>query len=106
VKQMAAALQSLGQLPLEPPSVGGWPSGQVWASTAAADLRFATASRLVGQARMPALTGSTTSKLEALAHLLGVESWSTRSLAVLKGAVGNQNQLVPVALNTPEYLVH
>lgn len=106
VKGAAGALQALGQLPFEPPSVGGWPSGQVWASTAAADLRFRAASRLAAQARVSMPTGSTTTRLEALAHLLGVETWSARSLAVLKGAGAAPRQLLPVALNTPEYLVH
>ncbi|WP_375481952.1 DUF1800 family protein [uncultured Jatrophihabitans sp.] len=104
--QAAGALDSLGQLPFYPPSVGGWPSGQVWASTAAADLRFRYAAMLVKQAQLPALAGSVTSRLEAVAHLLGVDTWSARSLAVLKGSASNAAQLVAVALNTPEYLVH
>ncbi len=106
LKQVASTLDSLGQLPLFPPSVGGWPSGLVWMSTAAADIRFRASTLLVQHATLPALTGSTTTKLEALAHLLGVDAWSARSLAVLKGAAGNPKQLFPIALNTPEYLVH
>jgi uncharacterized protein (DUF1800 family) len=105
-KQIGTALRSLGQLPFYPPSVGGWPSGLAWMSTAAADLRFKAATLLVSRAHLPALTGSTTSRLEALAHLLGVDTWSARSLAVLKGVAGQPTQLIPVALNTPEYLVH
>ncbi len=108
-KQLTAlgvALDGLGQLPFFPPSVGGWPSGMVWMSTAAADLRFRTATLLATRSDLPTLSGSATAKLEALAHLLGVASWSDRSLAVLKGAAGQPRQLVAVALNTPEYLVH
>ena len=106
LRQMAGSLDALGQLPFFPPSVGGWPSGHVWLSTAAADLRFGIAAQLAGAAQIPALTGSTTSRLEALAHLLGVASWSPASLAVLKGSAADQGQLLAVALNTPEYLVH
>ncbi|HEU5267373.1 MAG TPA: DUF1800 domain-containing protein [Jatrophihabitans sp.] len=103
---LAGALEGLGQLPFFPPSVGGWPSGPVWMSTAAADLRFRTATLLAARADIPALPGSATAKLDALAHLLGVSTWSDRSLAVLKGAAGQQRQLLATALNTPEYLVH
>ena len=106
LKQLAGALQALGQLPFFPPSVGGWPSGMVWMSTAAADLRFRTALLLAARAELPTPSGSTTAKLEALAHQLGVETWSTRSLDVLKGSIGQPRQLFAVALNTPEYLVH
>ncbi len=104
--RLAAQLRALGQLPFYPPSVGGWPSGLVWMSTAAADLRFRAATLLVPHAQLPSLTGSTITKLEALGHLLGVDTWSARSLAVLKGAVGRPQELIPIALNTPEYLVH
>ena len=106
VQMVAATLDSLGQLPFYPPSVGGWPSGMVWLSTAAADLRFRAASLLAQRAELPTLTGSTTARLEALAHLLGVDSWSAQSLAVLKGSAAQPRELVAVALNTPEYLVH
>ena len=51
------------------------------------------------------LRGSTTAKLEALAHLLGISTWSDRSLS-LRGATGQPQGLLAVALNTPEYLVH
>ncbi len=34
-----ACCGALGQLPFYPPNVSGWPSGQAWLSTAAADLR-------------------------------------------------------------------
>lgn len=109
LRHLAGTLDSLGQLPLFPPSVGGWPSGAVWMTTAAADLRFRAATRLAQQADegvMAALRGSTTATLEALAHLLGVAEWSPPTLGVLKGAASDPKRLVAVALNTPEYLVH
>ena len=106
LKLVAGTLDSLGQLPFFPPSVGGWPSGRVWVSTAAADLRFRAATMLAQRAELPALTGSTTAKLESLAHLIGVDTWSAQTLAVLKGSAGQPRQLFAVALNTPEYLVH
>ena len=87
IKAMAATLDSLGQLPFYPPSVGGWPSGAVWLSTAAADLRFRAATRLTragrphdGHRQRPR------PRLEAVGHLLGIATWSTPTLAVLKGS--------------------
>ena len=106
VTTVATALTALGQQPFYPPSVGGWPNGQVWLSTAAADLRFRAASRLAVHAQLPAPTGSTTARLEALAHLLGVDSWSNGTLAVLRGSMSTAEHLAAVAVNTPEYLVH
>ena len=106
IEAMAATLDSLGQLPFYPPSVGGWPSGTVWLSTAAADLRFRAATRLTRQADLAAVSGSATAQVEAVGHLLGIATWSNASLAVLKGSVADRRRLVAVALNTPEYLVH
>lgn len=106
VAQLEGLLDSLGQLPLFPPSVGGWPSGAVWMSTAAADLRFRGAALLAQRADLSTITGSTTARLESLAHLLGVASWAPQTLSVLKGSASDPKQLVAVALNTPEYLVH
>lgn len=106
VRKVASALQSLGQLPFYPPSVGGWPSGPVWLSTAAADLRFRAAATLLPLADLPALPVSTTARLEAVAHLLGIATWSDRTLAVLKGSATAVPNLLAAAVNTPEYLVH
>lgn len=102
----ATALDSLGQLPFSPPSVGGWPSGAVWLSTAAADLRFGAAADLTAKADLSAIAGSTTARLESTAHLLGIAHWSSATLSVLKGVAARPADLVAVALNTPEYLVH
>lgn len=99
-------LRSMGQLPFYPPSVGGWPSGQAWLSTAAVDLRLQAAMGLADGADLSALDGSSPSRVDAVAHLLGIGSWSARSSAVLRTAAGNPHLLVALAVNTPEYLVH
>lgn len=104
--RLTGALDSLGQLPFYPPSVGGWPGGPVWLSTAAAQLRFRTAARFAQQADLDDVAGSTTSRLETLAHRLGVATWSPATLAVLRGSAADPRRLVTVAVNTPEYLVH
>ena len=39
LKLAETTLRALGQRPFYPPSVGGWPHGQVWLSTASAEAR-------------------------------------------------------------------
>jgi len=99
-------LRSMGQLPFYPPSVGGWPSGQAWLSTATVDLRLQAATALAGAGDLSALDGSAPSRVDAVAHLLGIGSWSPRSSAVLRAAAGNPQVLVALAVNTPEYLTN
>ena len=100
-------LDNMGQVPFYPPNVGGWPSAQAWLSTAAADARLQAATVLARSADLSTITQTTTSaRIDAVGYLLGIGGWSDRSATVLKPDVGNPQQLVAVALNTPEYLVH
>src|SRR6201988_2959687 len=46
LKMVHATLRTLGQRPFYPPSVGGWPRGQVWLSTASAGARLRAATQL------------------------------------------------------------
>jgi uncharacterized protein (DUF1800 family) len=106
-KKLLGVLRALGQVPFDPPNVSGWPSGQAWLSTAAADTRIRAATTLTRTADLSSVTETTSSdRLDAVAYLLGVGGWSDRSAAVLKQNVSNPPVLVAVALNTPEYLVH
>lgn len=105
-EHLARVLRSLGKLPFYPPSVGGWPSGQAWLSTAAADIRMQAATALAQGADLSALDGSAPSRVDAVAHLLGISAWSPRTLAVLRASAANPQRLVTVALNTPEYLTN
>ena len=104
--KLMRVLHAMGQLPFYPPSVGGWPSGQAWLSTAAVDLRLQAASALVGAADLSALDGSAPSRVDAVAHLLGIGTWSARSSAVLRAAANDPQRLVALAVNTPEYLTN
>jgi uncharacterized protein (DUF1800 family) len=107
VKRLLVALRALGQVPFYPPTVGGWPSGRAWLSTAAADVRFATAAALTGKADLGKISRTAQrDRVDAVGHLLGVGMWSERSRSVLQDAVGNPQRLVAVALNTSEYLTN
>jgi hypothetical protein len=87
--------------------VAGWPSGQAWLSTAAADLRFATAADLVKRADLSAISGTPQAgRVDAVGYQLGIGAWSDRSRTVLQDATADPHQLVAIALNTREYLTH
>ena len=58
-RRLLAGLQGMGQLPLRPPSVGGWPAGAAWLTTSAAVSRVAAARAVIGTDGPPAgLIGS------------------------------------------------
>lgn len=104
--RLLAILYGLGQVPFYPPNVGGWRSGTAWLSTAAVDLRMRAATALAGFADLSALDGAMPSRVDAVAYLLGISTWSARSAELLRSVAGNPRQLIAVALNTPEYVTN
>jgi uncharacterized protein (DUF1800 family) len=104
---IADALRQLGQVPFNPPNVSGWPSGQAWLSTAAADARLQVATRLVKVGDISAVTSAAPgARLDPLAHLLGIATWTDRSAAALTPLASDPPSLVAAALATSEYLTH
>ncbi|MGB8382949.1 MAG: DUF1800 domain-containing protein, partial [Dermatophilaceae bacterium] len=103
---LSGMLRSLGQVPLYPPNVAGWPSGQAWLSTSAAQARARFAARLVAAGDLSSVeVAATASRVEAVTHLLGIPRLSARSAAALRPLAGNPRRLATVALLSPEYLV-
>ncbi len=104
---LRSVLNGLGQLPFYPPNVGGWPSGQLWLTTAALQAR-------IDFARWAASTGdlstvadaSTGSRIDAVGYLLGVDGFSTRTVSALSDVVADPPSLVALALLSPEYQVN
>jgi uncharacterized protein (DUF1800 family) len=106
-QRLAAVLRSLGQLPFHPPNVSGWPSGQAWLSTAAAEVRMHAATALTAAGDLSFVEAASVShRIDAVGYLLGVGGWSDRTVGALKPFVSAPPRLVAVALNAPEYLVH
>jgi uncharacterized protein (DUF1800 family) len=108
-KQLLAGLSGLGQVPLQPPSVGGWPSDAAWLTTSSLQVRLRLAAALAAVAG-PAVvdqlsTGTANSKVDALARVLVVDGWTDRTLAVLTAAAATPRQLLTVGLASPEYTV-
>ncbi len=106
VKKATAAMRALGQLPFAPPNVSGWPSGQAWLSTASAATRVQTAAMLAKAGDLHTVQeAASTARVDAVAHLLGLPSFSDRTAAELKTHVNDPQRLVAAALVSPENLV-
>jgi uncharacterized protein (DUF1800 family) len=106
VTQVRPALRGLGQLPLFPPNVSGWPSGASWLSTAAAHTRAAAALKMAKSANLSVIADTpSSSRVDAVAHLLALDHFSDRTRQALALAKGDPAQLVATALISPDYLV-
>jgi uncharacterized protein (DUF1800 family) len=105
VKMIDATLRTLGQRPFYPPSVGGWPSGPVWLSTASAGARLRVATQLAHVGDLSTIESTTAGdRIDAAGYLIGVGAWSDRTVQALQPLVRRPPQLVAAAVNTPEYL--
>ncbi|GAA1837228.1 DUF1800 domain-containing protein [Pseudonocardia ailaonensis] len=105
----AAALRSgirgLGQEPFAPPSVGGWPAGTPWLTTAAALERLRLAEALAAAGDLsPVADQPQAQRVDAAAALLGV-TWTGRTAAALRPLAARPPQLVAAALASPENTV-
>ncbi len=105
MKMIDATLHTLGQRPFYPPSVGGWPSGQVWLSTASAGARLRAATQLAHVGDLSSIESTAAGdRIDAVGYLIGVGTWSDRTAYALQPLVRQPPQLVAAAVNTPEYL--
>ena len=102
-RALLGTLDALGQVPFRPPSVGGWPSGLAWLSTAATRERLTFAAAMARTADLDVVAGSE-DRPGAAAYLLGVDAWTDRTLAALRDAAADPVRLVTLALVSPEYL--
>jgi uncharacterized protein (DUF1800 family) len=104
---LRAVLNGLGQLPFYPPNVGGWPSGQLWLTTAALQARIDFARWAASAGDLSTIAdASTSSRIDAVAYLFGVDAFSTRTVSALSDVVASPPSLVELALLSPEYQVN
>lgn len=108
-RRLADVLRRLGQVPFAPPSVGGWPSGRAWLSTAAAQTRLEV-SRELAEAADPALLADIGARPPGeraghAAYRLGVPVLTDRTRR-LAAATGDPTSVVAVLLASPDHLVH
>jgi uncharacterized protein (DUF1800 family) len=110
-RQVHRALRELGQLPFDPPSVGGWPAGAAWLTTSATEVRLRAADLLAAKAAPAVLERLTAvpaaQRPDVLARLLVVDGFTDRTRRVLAEVAGGPpRRLIALALASPEYAVH
>jgi|SRR5579859_1612437 len=98
VRTLLDGLRALGQVPWAPPTVGGWPAGAAWLTSATADVRL----RLAWQLAQLVPPGPMST--DALADRLAVDTWSDRTYEALTD-VNDPRLLLALGLASPEYLV-
>lgn len=99
------SLNQMGQIPFNPPNVGGWPYGQSWLSGVALQYRFYLAQSLVNVSELAPLKVPKSKMVQACADWLGVPEWSRRTANGLESATGTPSELAIAALLSPEYVV-
>jgi uncharacterized protein (DUF1800 family) len=103
--KLPTTLKALGQVPFRPPSVGGWPMGAAWLTTSSTEARLKAGQQLATLA--PAVTDRLTGndRLDALADLLVIDTWTDRTRTALTG-IKDPRRLLALGLASPEYAVH
>lgn len=111
-RQVRRLLDAAGQLPGDPPNVGGWPSMSAWlgASATAARVSLATLAADAIAADHPALAAAAKGDLDALAAHVGLASGFAPSTRAAIGQIGNCGRrpgsaALALALASPELAV-
>ncbi len=101
-----ATVHDLGQVPFDPPNVGGWPQNQYWLSTASSLFRWKYGSIAVKLGDNSMVEGtSPQGRPDAAAQLLGIDGgWSKSSLEALNAVSSDPAQVTSLALISPEYV--
>jgi uncharacterized protein (DUF1800 family) len=98
-------LSQMGQVPFDPPNVGGWPAGQAWLSGAALQYKFEVAQMIVAAGDLSPISVPSSKRVQACADWLGIPEWSRRSASSLAAAGSDSSEMVVAALCAPEFLV-
>ena len=100
---LRAGLTGLGQVPFEPPNVGGWPAGTPWLTTASALARIRLAQQLTAVGDLsPVAAAAPGGRVAATAALLGLPAFTPRTAAALAPLTGRPAPLVAAALAPPD----
>ena len=103
---LVAQLQALGQVPFQPPDVGGWPQNAYWLNTSFSLSRLRFASALAARADLSGVAAAAPGdRPAAVARLLSVDGWGPSSAAALAGAAADPRALLTLALVAPEYVL-
>jgi uncharacterized protein (DUF1800 family) len=102
--QVMNFLTSLGQLPFDPPNVGGWPHDSAWLSAAASQYRLSFANYLISHGQLPQMHQAT-SLSNQIGSWLGVYQFSTATSNAINSAK-NLSDAALLALVSPEFVVN
>lgn len=104
--RVGRALAGMGQLPFQPPNVGGWPAGSAWLTTAAALARVAFAQECAHAADLSAVADvPAAQRVSATARLLSLpDGFGPQTTSALDAAGSDPAVLVATALVSPEYV--
>jgi uncharacterized protein (DUF1800 family) len=98
-------LTILGQKPLYPPDVAGWPHGRAWVSTASITSQTWAVGQLAELGDLSVIEeADKNDRIDAAGYLIGVGAWTDQTVAGLKPFAKNPRALFMAAVNTPEYL--
>jgi uncharacterized protein (DUF1800 family) len=105
--RLLAVLAGMGQVPFDPPNVGGWGANQYWLSTAATLTRVRLARGVAQVAEVPAIADVLpASRPDAAGALLGIERWTAPTASALSQASGDPRTTLALALSSPEYMAN
>ncbi|NBO16791.1 MAG: DUF1800 family protein [Actinobacteria bacterium] len=100
-------LEKLGQVPFDPPTVGGWPAGAAWLTSATSLHRLEFANWLIGKSRLATLRDTPAEqKITKSLNWLGINKWSDRTKVALTEAINHPPQFTLSAICSPEYVVN
>ncbi|HVQ50317.1 MAG TPA: DUF1800 domain-containing protein, partial [Mycobacterium sp.] len=87
-------LTTLGQKPLYPPDVAGWPHGRAWVSTASITTQIWNAEQLVERGDLSTIEDAgKDDRIDAVGYLIGVGTWTDHTVAGLKPFATNPQAL-------------
>lgn len=98
-------LSQMGQVPFNPPNVGGWTYGTAWLSGVAFQYRFELAQNIVAKGDFAPLAVEPLNMVQACADWLGVPQWTPRTANALTLSLATPSELALAAILSPEYMV-
>ncbi len=100
-------LTSLGQTLFDPPNVGGWGLNEYWCSTATSLARLQVAISIAQVADLSEMEAEPAwARLEWVQNRLGVDHFSAATTRTLTESADQPQQLLALAMVTPEYTVN
>ena len=89
-----------------PPSVGGWPAGGAWLTSASAQFRLSFAQYLIKSIDLAQLRAvPRADRINYLRDLLGIYQLSSRTEDALRAVLDEPARLILLLVNSPEYVV-